>query len=133
MANTNRTRGHNYERLWVQRYKQVGFSHCKTSRAASRLLDNAKVDLAFIPFNHQCKKVKTNINYFKLLKEIEVALKESFPPGERQLEYPIIISHDKGKGEEIVVMHSSTYLNLLSQISELQLNIKNMNEQHKGI
>lgn len=133
MANTNRTKGHNYERLWVKRYKDVGFPHCKTSRAASRLLDDSKVDLAFIPFNHQCKKVKAGINYFQLIKDIKASLIKNFPPGERQLEYPIIISHDKGRGEEIVVMQSSTYISLLSQINELKLNIKGMNEQHKRV
>jgi hypothetical protein len=133
VSNTNRTKGHNYERLWVKRYKEVGFPYCKTSRMASKLLDDSKVDLAFIPYNHQCKKVIANINYFTLMKDIKEALHKNYPPNDKQLEHPIIISHDKGKGEELVIMHCPTYLNLLKEINELKQKENAKNEQCKSI
>ena len=32
MANTNRTKGHNYERELVKDFKSLGFTECVTSR-----------------------------------------------------------------------------------------------------
>lgn len=117
LGKRNRNSGHTYERKWAKIYRDLGYTYCKTSRQASRLLDNSKVDLSFIPFNHQCKKVKAKINYFELLKEIEAALKSNYPPEDLQLTYPIIISHYKDRNEEIVVMTAESYINIIKQIN----------------
>ena len=53
----NRRKGHNAERRRAQMFRELGFDKCKTSREASRLLDNCKVDLAFVPYNVQMKAV----------------------------------------------------------------------------
>lgn len=58
-----RTRGHNYECQIVQEFCAMG-KPCKTSRYASRINDDAKIDITFddaFPFNIQCKA----LNVFK--------------------------------------------------------------------
>lgn len=54
MANKNRQKGHNAERHYAQIFKTI-FPECQTSRYASRQLDDAKVDLAHLPFLIQIK------------------------------------------------------------------------------
>jgi len=116
LGKRNRRKGHDYERLWAKYYRDVGYDYCKTSRQASRLLDDSKVDLAFIPYNHQCKKSIGSINYFVLLNEIEESLKKNFPPDHEQLTYPIIISHSIAKDKDLVIMSSSSYLELIRKV-----------------
>jgi hypothetical protein len=53
---TNRTKGHNLEREIARMFRdELGFKFAKTSRLASRMLDNCKVDIAGIPFLIQTK------------------------------------------------------------------------------
>lgn len=118
LGKKNRNSGHAYERKWAKIYRDLGYDFCKTSRQASRLLDNSKVDLSFIPMNHQCKKVKAKINYIELIKEIEAALKANYPPDDKQLTYPIIVSHYRDRNEELVVMTAEAYIKLIKQLKE---------------
>lgn len=50
----NRKKGHDLERQVANDLKPL-FPYVKTSRAASRLLDNCKVDLCYVPLLVQCK------------------------------------------------------------------------------
>lgn len=52
----SRTKGHNYER-WLAKFfrEQFDFNFCKTSREASRILDDCGIDIANIPYNLQAK------------------------------------------------------------------------------
>ena len=45
MANTNRNKGHNYERQLVKDFKKLGFTDCVTSRYGSKMLDDQGIDL----------------------------------------------------------------------------------------
>ena len=63
MANTNRTKGHDAERLYVNRFKEIGYEHCVTSRYGSRLHDDAAIDLINVPINVQIKAGNTQIKY----------------------------------------------------------------------
>ena len=45
MANTNRNKGHNYERQLVKDFKKLGFENCVTSRYGSKMLDDQGIDL----------------------------------------------------------------------------------------
>lgn len=69
MANRNRTAGNNYERLVVNELKERGFEDVVTSRAESRNMDNAGVDVfgASLPVHIQCKNSKTWQNLHELL------------------------------------------------------------------
>lgn len=111
----NRLKGHNYERKWAKLFRDMGYTYCKTSRQASRLLDDSKVDLAFIPFNVQCKNVQSNLNYSEEIRLIQETLKKNFPPDHDQHKYPIIVAHKKGSKpeEELVIMKSDDFINIL--------------------
>jgi hypothetical protein len=123
MSNTNRTKGHNFERYLAKIFREkLGFTFCKTSRQASRLLDASKVDLAFIPFNVQAKAVKANINYQDVFRTMDEALNLNFPPTDPQIKYPKIIFHKKGtvtkkdKYQSVVVMEENEFIELLNKI-----------------
>jgi hypothetical protein len=117
---TSRVKGHNYERKNAQRFREAGYTYCKTSRAASRLLDDCGVDLAYVPFNVQCKNVKSSINYFGEISNMKTKLKENLPPTDAQHTYPFLVLHKRqGKGE-LAVMEADGLFNLLTRIQELE-------------
>jgi len=114
----NRTKGHNYERKWAKIFREdLGFKFCKTSRLASKLLDNSNVDLAFIPFNFQCKAVKNGFNFSDEIKRIQTELKENFPADDKQHNYPIVIAHKRGPKpeEELIIMKAEDFVKILKE------------------
>jgi hypothetical protein len=117
MSNGKRNRevGHRYERKWAKIFRQLGYSYCKTSRQASRLLDDCGVDLAFIPYLFQCKHVASGINYSKLIKDIETNVQEHLPPSSPEQKYPVVVAHRRGKKpeEELIVMKAIDFIELL--------------------
>ena len=60
-TNRNRTAGHNFERAIVIELKEIGYEDVVTSRAESRNMDNAGVDIfgKDFPYYIQCKNSKT--------------------------------------------------------------------------
>ena len=112
----NREVGHRYERLWAKRFRDKGFTYCKTSRQASRLLDDCGVDLAFIPFLFQCKNVQAGINYGKLITDIETKTKAALPPNSPELKNPIVIAHKKAH-DELIIMKADDFLELIKKIN----------------
>lgn len=106
----NRRIGHDYERILCKEFREVlGFTKCKTSRQASRLLDDCKVDLYGIPFNVQAKSVRAAIPYNTILESMERLITEHMP--ERK-DYPYMIFH-KRQGKEVVVMSKEDLYSLL--------------------
>ena len=66
----NRRRGHNWERKCLQ-YLSGIFKDIKTSRYASKMKDDQKVDLCFTdPFNFQCKLSNKKLDYAEILSEM---------------------------------------------------------------
>lgn len=56
----NRQKGHDFEREIAEDFRNNGFKKAKTSRAASRLADDCKIDLVGVfPFAPQCKNTQT--------------------------------------------------------------------------
>jgi len=121
-GNTNRNKGHDFERQWARTMRDMGYVHCKTSRQASRLLDSCKVDLAFIPYNIQCKNVKANINYIDLIKTIKETLAENYPEEDPIFDNPIIIAHKRGRKPEdhLVIMEASSFVDLARKVKEYE-------------
>ena len=95
MANTNRTKGNNLERKVAKDLREIGFSFCKTSRQASRLLDDCQVDLAFVPFNIQCKNGYENSwpRAARIFTDMEGLLKKNYPQEDSIHGYPKIVIH----------------------------------------
>lgn len=122
MAN-NRTKGHRVERLYAQKLRELGYAKTTTSRASSKALDNAKVDLHGLPFNIQIKAgYPKGINYPELLKEIREGVGETFP---ERLIYPNMIIHHKNvtsgrqrKPEDaLVIMTIEDFYKILNQLT----------------
>lgn len=82
------------------------------------MLDDCGVDLAYIPYNVQCKAVISNINYPKLIKEIKVKLKDNLPKDDPMQSRPIVVLHKKGRTPEqhLVVMEFSSFMDLVQKI-----------------
>lgn len=113
----NRNAGHSLERRIAKKFRDIGYEFAKTSRQASRLLDDSKVDIAYVPYLVQCKKgYNKGLNYTSILLEIKEAVKKNFPPDEKVHGYPIVIIHDKGSKteEKLVVIEESTFWKLIT-------------------
>lgn len=121
-GNANRRKGHAYERFLAQKFRDMGYKFCKTTRAASRILDSCQVDLAFIPYNVQAKKVKANINYTEIFDSMESNLKLNFPPNAEEHTKPLMIFHSRGKtdNERLVIMKEKDVFILLNRIAEIE-------------
>ena len=92
----NRRRGHNFERDICKLFRDLGYTKVKTTRQASRLLDESKVDIWGIPFNIQCKDgVQKGLSYSKVLSEMKELLAANFPETDLQITFPKIIIHKK--------------------------------------
>ena len=90
-----RQKGHNWERKNVRDLKEIGFKYAATSRATSKLLDDCKVDVNFIPLLWQSKATKTKPNYQKLYGECERLINKHYPPEEAKklLDKPYVVAH----------------------------------------
>ncbi len=119
----NRNAGHTFERFWAKTFRDAGYLYCKTTRQASRLLDSCKVDLAFIPYNFQCKKVIASINYKELILSIKKALKENIPEEDLIHDYPIVIAHKRGREPEdhLIIMEASSFIDMMHKIREYEI------------
>lgn len=106
----NKQKGSNAERFYAQVFRDLGFSKCVTSRQGSRLYDNAKIDLMFIPFNVQIKAGKQkNMNAGKVLLEMDGMMKALFPEEDQVFKHPKILiyrpkSYSKGTENDVVFM-----------------------------
>ena len=92
MKNTNRTKGHNAERHYASKLKEV-FPDCLTSRYASKALDDAGVDLANIPILVQIKAgIQKGMKPDEILKNIENKIPKMMS------DFPkVLIHHKQGK------------------------------------
>ena len=99
--------GHNYERKIAKEFRDLGFLRASTSRATSRIMDDAKIDINGVTYNIQCKAVKTGLNVFSVLDEMDKAIPKLVP--ERD-DYVNIVFHKKEKNEIVVLRKEDWYL-----------------------
>ena len=104
-------------------FRDIGYQHAKTTRQASRLLDDCKIDIAFTPYNIQCKSVLANINYTTIFKEMKKSLIDNFPKDDSIHDKPLIICHKRGRTSEEhhVVLKFNDFINLISKIKEYEI------------
>ena len=97
---TNKRKGSNAERYYAKVFREdLGFSFCKTSRQSNRMLDDAGIDLNFLPFNVQIKAgYAKGLNEFKTLKIIRERLPELFPPYDAVHKQADVLIHKKDTG-----------------------------------
>ena len=113
MANTNRTKGHDAERLYSSAFKALGFTHCITSRYGSRVHDDAGIDLINIPLNVQIKAgAQRGMNVSNVLSDIKTAIAKLFPPDAPEHNRPTIVIHRKvaGKGKKRADIHDIVHM-----------------------
>lgn len=99
--------GHNYERKVVKELRDLGFTRAATSRATSRIMDDAKIDINGVTYNIQCKAVKTGLNVFSVLDDMESTIPKLVPERE---DYINIVFHKKERDEVVVLRKEDWYL-----------------------
>ena len=101
LGKRNKRLGSNAEREYAKVFRDLGFSFCRTSRQASRLHDDAGIDLTGVPLNVQIKAgIQRGMNHSQVLSIIKERLKELFDPSHPEHDRPSILIHRKpvGKG-----------------------------------
>jgi len=112
--NNNRQKGHNLERQVVTNLK-VFYPYAKTSRASSRLLDNCKIDINYVPFLIQCKngyernRPKWDEEYGLMKQEIN----KHFPKNHSIHTLPFILIHKMNRKPITVTIPYDLFLKML--------------------
>ena len=116
---TNKRKGSDAERYYAKIFREIGFTHCKTSRLGSKLHDDAGIDLIFLPFNVQIKAGKqAGLNASRELEYIQNRMSELFPSTSLEHTYPKVLIHKKevgqgkkrGEFDDIVSMSFSDFI-----------------------
>ena len=121
---TNRTKGHNLEREIARMFREeLNYKFSKTSRLASKMLDNSKVDIYGIPFLIQTKAgyAKNRPKPDEIFQEIEEALLENFPKTDPVHHYPKVLIHKingRHKYHNLVTMPYNDFKYLLLKLKE---------------
>lgn len=125
--------GNGAERLYAKAFRDLGFTHCKTSREGSRLYDNCAIDLIFLPFLPQIKAGKQKgMNPSNVLNDISTRIKEAFPSDDSIHTKPKIVIHHKtpGRGKTRTEFDSIVYMSFSDFIQFLNVPT---NENNKNI
>jgi 16S rRNA G966 N2-methylase RsmD len=126
-----RAKGHALERSDAKYIREnTAFVNVKTARYASKLHDDAKIDLVYIPYAWQCKAgYNRGINYEKLIAEMETAQKQKL--GEL---LPIIIHHKKTRknnkkqeDENMIIMKKEVFETFLPYANDILIKYINPN------
>ena len=134
---SNKRKGSNAERYYAKVFREdLGFAFCKTSRASNRMLDDAGVDLNFLPFNVQIKAgYAKGLNEIKTLDIIRERLPLLFPPYDDIHKKVNILIHkkDTGRGkkksayDELVFMRTENFRELFKDANINIIDIKDAN------
>lgn len=127
----SRDKGGNYER-WLAKYfrEQLGYPYAKTSRAASKVLDDCGVDISGIPYNIQAKS-----GYWKyrpkadvIFKNMKALLTQNYDPRDQVHSWPRILFHklDGHQPEHhLVTMTFDDFIKIFKAYEQQQLNPQN--------
>lgn len=113
----NRRKGHDAERLYAKRFRDMGYNKCVTSRFASRQYDSLGVDLVGLPVNVQIKAgVQKNLSLRACVKDIKARLKEFGDDKPFALLRKFNGKHGQKyeESDELVVMTFNDFTNLLN-------------------
>lgn len=102
----NRRAGHQYERDLALQFRELGYSGCQTSRYASRILDDCKVDLNLPDLNVQAKNVKSNMKYEDIFDSMHDALEQKMP---ERIGLISTVFHKKQKREHVILQKEDFY------------------------
>ena len=112
-----RTKGIRYELDVIKFFKRLGYENAMSTRASSRLLDNCKIDINFLPFLIQAKSgyEKNRPNYLALREECHALIKKFFPKKEAKelLKKPYLLFHRTKGNKQTVTMTVDFFEELL--------------------
>ena len=120
----NRQKGHNAERYFAGKFRDLGFDLCQTSRYGSRQLDDCKIDLINLPYNVQVKAgFQRGLNPSIVFKEMDKLISENLPKERPEHNYPKILIHRKQVGQgntrtkydDIVSMTFDDFVKIISK------------------
>lgn len=124
---TAKRKGSNAERKFVKRFKEAGWNKAQTARMASKLADDCKMDIVFIPVNVQVKAgYAKGINTKTILREMKEYTKEAFPEHYPEHQNPNVIIHetDVGAGNKrteydtLVYMTFESFFDLICRLHD---------------
>lgn len=125
---TNRTKGHALERSVAKDFREkLAYKFAKTTRLASRLLDNCQVDISGIPFLIQTKAgyAKSRPKADVIFNEIEKRLLENYPEEDPIHKLPKVLVHKidgRNKYNNLVTMPYEDFISVLSQVRGIDNN-----------
>lgn len=114
----NKRKGSQMERDICKKLRELGYLDAVTTRASSRMLDAAKLDINFVPFNIQSKNTIKNMtfsDYIKLLDEVITHVAKLPKELAYRIQYPTVVFHKKDR-ETLVTMKSSDFYNIIKQL-----------------
>tara|TARA_R110000868_G_scaffold45813_2_gene151755 strand:- start:2482 stop:2925 length:444 start_codon:yes stop_codon:yes gene_type:complete len=115
--------GHNYERKIVIELRNLGFERALTTRMASKIMDDAKIDIYGVDYNIQCKSVRTGLNVFEVLTSMEKAIPKMVPERENFIN---LVFHKK-EAEEVVVLRKEDFYLIIKTFLENGIKLKRKN------
>lgn len=121
-----RTVGYNAERRFAKIFREAGWSEALTMRYVSKLKDDRKIDIAFVPVNMQIKAGTQNSmnprKYLAEMKEHVAKLPQHYP--EREHHFAVLHPRTTGAGnartelDDIVYMTWNDYFDLLCRLHD---------------
>jgi len=128
-GNANREKGHNAERYYAAEFRRMGHARCATSRYASRMHDDAGIDLVGVPFNVQVKAGRqARLRPAQVLAEMKERVARAFPEGSPERVWPSILVHrgEPGRGkrrreeDDIVHLTFADFKKVIGEKTETQ-------------
>lgn len=117
----SRNKGKKAEQRYKNRFRDIHFEKCITTRQGSRILDDSKIDLMFIPANIQVKAgYRNSMNYGRVLLEQQEAMEKNLPEGHENFDFISAVFHKKDipngtkrlPQDELVVMTVDDFMRL---------------------
>jgi hypothetical protein len=97
---TNKRKGNDAERYYAEKFRELGFENCKTSRQGAKMLDDCGIDLIFIPFNVQIKSgLQQGLRPHKVLEYMKNRISEVLPKSSIEHTLPKIMIHKRQVGQ----------------------------------
>lgn len=105
-----RKKGHDYERKIREELRSTFFPQCETSRFASKMMDDLKVDLVLTdPFQIQCKAVEKLGGYHDILTQMPVNGKIN------------AVFHKRNRKGEVVVVKKDDFYKIVEMLRSANL------------
>lgn len=131
----SKKKGSRAEQEIAKVFRDIGYSHCMTSRAGSKIHDDAGNDLIHVPYNVQIKAGKQRaMNPTRVLMDMEIARDKFLPPNDpahEQLDV-LIWKRDLPSGrprrrlpaDTLVIMTMDDWLQMAKALPKVKQKIK---------